>query len=44
MSPVVFDIKNMEITNPRTWPSQLDLRNLVNSRDNEHHEQVKTTY
>ena len=24
MSPIVFDTKNMEITNPKTWPSRLD--------------------
>ena len=44
MSPVVFDTKNTEITDPKSWPSRLDLGNLVNCRESEHYQQVKTTY
>ena len=44
MSPVVFDTKNADITNPKTWPMPMNCyRNLINCRDNEHYEQVETT-
>ena len=44
MSPVVFDTKNVDITNPKTWPRPMNCyRNLINCRDNEHYEQVETT-
>ena len=47
MSPVVFDTKNMEITNPKTWPKHwICYRNLITCRDNlnyEHYEEVETT-
>ena len=35
MSPVVFDTKNVDITNPKTWPSPRPMncyRNLINCR------------
>ena len=36
MALVVFDTKNMEITNPKTWPRPRNCyRNLINCRDNE---------
>ena len=40
MSPVVFDTKNMN----SLQRLDLDLGNLINCKDNEHYEQVKTTY
>ena len=47
MSPVVFDTKDVDITNPncqKSWPwarSMNCYRNLINCRDNEHYEQVE---
>ena len=45
MSPVVFDTKNVDIANPKTWrPRPMNCyRNFINSRDNEHYEQVERT-
>ena len=46
MSPVVFDTKHVDITDPKTWPRFWPMncyRNLINCRDNEHFEQVEAT-
>ena len=44
ISPVGFDTKNVDITNPKTWPRpMICYRNLINCGENEHYEQVKTT-
>ena len=47
MSCVVFDTKNVDITNPKIWPRPRPMNwfyeNLINCRDNEHYEQVEKT-
>ena len=44
MSPVVFNTKNVDTTNPKTWPRPMNCyRNFINCRDSEHYEQVETT-